>query len=65
MGLKSMESYEDYLEDYHTDDVPYVSFDQIDWTELRQGLNSLQLFDDPTLAFRLPAWRLSTALSPR
>lgn len=35
------------------DSIPYVWFDQIDWTALRRGLNSLQLFDDPYFSLQI------------
>ncbi|PBB39617.1 hypothetical protein [Mesorhizobium sp. WSM3868] len=38
--------------DYYGE-LPYAPFDQIDWTALRRGLTSLQLFDDPYLSLQI------------
>ncbi|MBU1334779.1 MAG: hypothetical protein KJ944_16975 [Alphaproteobacteria bacterium] len=41
-------------EDRYTDEeAPYVWFDQIDWSALRRGLSSLELFDDPYLSLQI------------
>lgn len=40
-------------DDYTDEVVPYVWFDQIDWSALRRGLSSLELFDDLYLSLQI------------